>query len=305
MGDLADQGYIPLDKSWMNRMGVLDLLHSYNDTLWFLENQKGLGKDLQALYQASKDWKAGIPQIHVGESGTLYRFLRFASWKMNKRVEFVKEGTLAGRELCDNPEIVGWSLEKLLTLDNNTSQWASASVLSSGDYGQITNLQNPPNKLLVTGEAVRHWNIRRGEGRCWEPKYDDTIEAQAQSYLNLLNGKMEFHPQQAEDYCYAVAFGFLLKSEGEKMWPSLKGHESNRPEAMQTSLEFHYFPHKKREETLESDDHRVVQAMAMLYQSQHRDATTEEIRNQFSNPDCVDKSWVQFWKFLEDAMKLK
>jgi len=36
----------------------------------------------------------------------LYRFLRFASWKRKERRKFILHGTLKGRKICDNPEIV-------------------------------------------------------------------------------------------------------------------------------------------------------------------------------------------------------
>ena len=45
-------------------------------------------------------------------------------------------------------------------------------------------------------------------------------------------------------------------------------------------------------ELIVSDDHRVVQAIAML-------AKKQGITVKFSNPNCVSKSWPQFWRFLE------
>jgi len=297
---LTEQGYIPLDKSWMNRMGVLDLLNGYDDAINFLERQKSLGGDLQALYQASLDWRAGRKRIHVGESGTLYRFLRFASWRFDFEKEFIREKTLKEREICNDPKIINLPLEELLKLDSGTSQWASASVLS----GNTQTVKNPPNKLQVTYDAVKHWNDKRAKGECWEPRYDETILNQALSYIRILNGgERRFEPEQAEDYCFAAAFGFMTRCEGEEKWPQAKKHESNRFEAMQDALVDYYGQNTNC--MIESDDHRVVQAMAMLIKSQNRRMGIRQIRARFSNPDCVNKSWPQFWKFLEDSVVLK
>ena len=231
--NLIDKGYIPLDKSWMIRMGVLDLTNGYDDCTKFLEQQyRELSDDLRSLYHASIRWNSNEP-IDVGESGTLYRFLKFASWKLGKQKEFVLRGTLKNRKTCDNPSIVDWPLEELLTLDNRTSQWASASVL----VGNPERMPNPPYKLQVTYDAVEHWKNARRKNEIWEPRHDETILAQALSYLQWSReGKIDFTPQQAEDYCFARAFGLMSAQEGEMRWPSLRGHESDRIVEMEEAL---------------------------------------------------------------------
>ena len=276
--DLIEKGYIPLDKSWMIRMGVLDLVNGYNDSVNYLEqHQEELNEDLKSLYQALLQWDSN--SVNVGESGTLYRFLKFASWKFGLDKKFVLQGTLKDREICDNPKIVCWSLERLLTLDNGTSQWASASVL----MGNQERIQNPPYKLQVTYDAVEHWKNVRERGEIWMPKFDETILAQASAYLRWLKKRnMDFVPRQAEDYCFARAFGIMSAEEGEARWPSLRGHESNRIAEMEKALQ-------EREVT--SRDHRIVQAIAMLRKS----------KENIANFNCVKKSWPQSWKFLEDS----
>src|SRR3989338_3939160 len=144
--------YIPLDKSWMIRIGVLDLIHGYNDTIDYLKKyREELGDDLKSLFEYSLQWLQDKP-IDVGESGTLYRFLKFASWKLNKNKKFIRRGTLRDRKIFDKPEIVNWPLNQLLKLDNGTSQCASASVL----MGNQEKIANPPYKLQVTYDAVEH-----------------------------------------------------------------------------------------------------------------------------------------------------
>lgn len=280
--DLIEKGYIPLDKSWMIRMGVLDLISGHMDSQEYLEQHYGeLSEDLKSLYQASAQWGSERP-IDVGESATLYRFLRFASWKLGQEREFIRSGTLRYREICDDPGIIDWSLEQLLTLDDKTSQWASASVL----MGNQERIARPPYKLQLTYDAVQHWNNARKNGERWEPRYDETLLAQASAYLQWLKeGKMDFVPQQAEDYCFARAFGIITAEDGGARWPSLRGHESDRIAKMEKELS---------EKEVESEDHRVVQAIAMLRTD----------KDCIMHPDCVGKSWPQFWQFFQDSPNL-
>ncbi|MFC1728112.1 hypothetical protein ACFLZ7_01445 [Nanoarchaeota archaeon] len=273
---LIENGYIPLDKSWIIRMGLLDLLNSHKNIIEFLEKQKNLSDDLKALYRALIDWNSDEP-IDVGESGTLYRFLKFASWKLGLKKEFILSGTLKNRNICDNPEIINWPQEKLITLDGGTSQWASAAALAGDDE----EIDNPPYKLKITYEAIKHWKTSN-----WEIRFDKTILAQASAYLQWLKtGKMDFKPEQAEDYCFARAFDLISAEEGEKLWPSLHGHESDRIKEMEEQLQ---------KEKITSKDHRVVHAIAMLRKS----------KENVQNPECVNKSWPQFWMFLQDSVEL-
>jgi len=282
---LIKKGYIPLDKSWIIRIGVLDILNGYDDIFRFLKQQKQLSDDIKALHKALIAWKFNEP-IYVGESATLYRFLRFASWKLVLDKKFIKQGTLTKREICDNPEIINYSLDKLLDLDKKTSQWASASVICGNE--EIIN--RSPYKLELTYEAVSHWKQKRSNNKCWIPRYDETILNQAIAFLRLLKKeKIIFVPEQPEDYCFARAFEFLTKGEGESRWPSLYGHESNRIEEMEKTLN-----DVNKGFEIESKDHRVVQAIVMLQKVRDKDIKVKY-------PEAVNKSWPQFWKFLHDS----
>lgn len=277
-------GNIPLDKSWIIRMGVLDLINGSDSTLRRLGaiNPKELPDDLRALARASHDWLAGGP-VHVGESGTLYRFLQFVSWKYKLGKTFVKEGTLREREICDNPDIVNWPIEKLGALDEGTSQWKSAAAIA----GSLERQSNPEPKLQLTYEAIRHWEERKREGNAWLVRYDDTLIRQAVSFIQFIQtGKMEFEPLHAEDYCFARAFELITREEGQKRWKQLSEHESDRLEEMEAELK--NFREGRR---IMSKDHRVVQAIAMLAWAQGKKA-------EIAHPQCVSKSWPQFWGFM-------
>ena len=183
------QSFIPLDKSWTIRMGVLDLLNGHSTIVPFLEEQPHLNDDLQALLRAVQEWP-NQQAIFVGESGTLFRFLQFLSWKKGLGKTFIKTGTLVDRSMHEDPTIVGWSQQELLTLDNGTSQWASAAVLN----GDSAVLSDPPFKLEVTYKAVRHWKQQRSKGQPWEPQWDATIAHQATTFLDLIQGENDrFH----------------------------------------------------------------------------------------------------------------
>lgn len=308
-GEIAKEveKYIPLDKSWIIRMDVLDIINNYSDIkktsnlgfldaqklkisdiTKFLSEQKNLGDDLNALYNAAINWHTDKP-IDVGESATLYRFLKFASWKYNLDKKFILRGTLKERKICNNQKIINWDLEKLLTLDNGTSQWASASVL----MGNKEEIKNPPYKLKLSYEAVEHWNNQRNLGLCWLPRSDETILKQAIAYIEILKtGKTDFVPKHSEDYCFARVFDLITPEEAKQKWPSLEGHESNRIEYMEKYLS--YFDKGIGND---SKDHRIIQAVAMLSKIRKK-----EIK--FVHINSVNKSWPKFWDFLEYCEKL-
>ncbi len=278
--------YIPLDKSWAMRMAILDLLHGKSDRAErLLDEQELLSDDLRALKRILVEWdKEEV--IDVGESGTIYRYLQFISWKEGLIKEFHTHKTLKNRKITNNPEIVFYSQSKLLTLDNGTSQWASISALC-GDQERI---ENPPFKLALTYEAIDYWNKKNLYNQDWEFRFDQTIFEQAKSLLDFIKkGKITFIPKQAEDYCFARAFNLITKEAGEKMWPSLRGHESDRINEMEKELRNY-----NQERTIESQDHRVVQAIAMK-------GMVDKKKVQFRFPKAVNKTWPQFWDFLENV----
>ncbi|MFA6463875.1 MAG: hypothetical protein WCV55_02625 [Candidatus Paceibacterota bacterium] len=282
--ELIKKGFIPLDKSWIIRMGILDLVNGYSDILEFLNKQKNLGDDLLALKKVATDWNTDKP-LEVGESGTLYRLLKFISWKLNLNKTFVLSGTLKERKINDDKNIVNLSQNELLKLDNNTSQWSSALVLT----GDVERLQNPPYKLKLTYEAVDYWKKQRERHNVWEPRFDQTILNQALTYIKIMKRESaEFIPEQAEDFCFAYIFGFMSAEEGEKRWPSLRTHESDRIIEIKNILD-----NAKSGKEIISKDHRVVQAIAMW-------AKVNNKKLNILYPEAVNKTWPQFWDFMKD-----
>lgn len=275
--------FLPLEKSWVIRMGLLDLIHGRDQIKTFLDGQDNLGDDLLALKGVVRNWHTHKP-LNVGESGTLYRFLLFVSWSLDLNKEFIISGTLKDRRVTHDSSITDLSQKELLKLDGRTSQWASAKAL----LGDQERLEDPPHLLAITYEALEHWNGRILKNLDWKPKLDRTIESQSDAFLELLEaGETSFSPAQAEDYCFARAFGLITKEEGEKRWPALRNHESDRIDSMEKELK-----RAGDDKPVLSRDHRVTQAIAMWAKLNKKDV-------QFEHPESVNKTWPLFWRFLD------
>lgn len=288
----VEKGLIPLDKSWMIRMGLLDSINGKDDIIRFMEEWQDQGEDLQALYRVTRGWNSG-KALDVGESGTVNRFFQFASWKLGLHKEFLKRGTLLKRPICDNPEIVNWPLERLASgeLDKGTSQWASAAVL----LGNTDVLgKSAAFKLKLSYEALKYWKERREEGKVWEARYDETFLKQANAFTDLfLTRKADWVAEQSEDYCFGRVFGWTSREYAEKHWPNLQGNETKRLDEVDNQIE-------RYEKGLEitAPDHRIVQALAMK-------AKVDGKPVNFKHPDSVKKTWPRFWEFLDYAISLR
>lgn len=270
--------YIPLDKSWEIRRIVLGVVNRTLDwdELKRLNQQPKISNDLMALYRCAASLILGESDLHVGESGTLYRILRYLTWKGGMEVQFIKEWSLAWRNICTDPNIVNWTQSQLLTLDNGTSQWATAAALS----GDTERLEHPPYKLQVTYDAIREaslWNITQ--------KRDITIAQQVRAFLEWKRtSEIIFSGEQAEDYCFMRAFEIMGKEDGWKKWPALATHESNRLDWFEEQIRL-----AETWQQITVNDHRPVAALAMRYNLW---------RERFLHPDAVNKSWPQFWDFI-------
>lgn len=283
MQTARDDQLIPLDKSWVIRMCVQELL--YGDRLRALrqlDSQVDLADDLVALREILRQWHTA-PLIDVGESGTLLRIFTFINWEQQLGKKITMHGTLPHRPINNDSSVVGWTQRQLLTLGNNTSQWATAAVLC----GNKERLADPPFKLAVTYDAWQAWHASP------EPEllhYDETIRAQADAFRLLQRtGKLQFTPRQAEDFPFAYVFDVMSPEQGQDRWPSLVGHESNRiVEVVEMKR------HAENGEPVSSRDHRIVQAIAMWAQLHSRDIA-------FTHPNAVAKTWPRFWDWLNSS----
>jgi len=259
-------------------MGMLDLQSDSNRCLDFLQTYDGeLSDDIKALQRILKQWGSD-EALDVGESGTLYRFVQYLCWLNGSTQQIKTRGTLRARKLTDNPAIIDYSIEQLLKLDGGTSQWASAAVL-------FTDINMPdrsyPYHLQMSLNAKQYYAECGG---LWEPRCDATIQRQATAFFNWrTSGDMIFTPVQSEDFPFAVAFGVMTTVEGEQRWPQLRNHETDRVVEMGRLL---------NSETIDSPDHRVVQALALRYPDRVLTSRSKK---------AVTKSWPQFWLFHSSA----
>jgi hypothetical protein len=276
---------IPLDKSYYMRLGLLALVDGKeNEVADLIDSESDpVCDDLVNLASALRDYRKKS-DIYVGESGTLLRFLRFYSWKNNDKKSLLTTGTLKNRPITNDPNIIQLKQQELLKLDHNTSQWASASALC----GNAERIADPPYKLALTYEVIDSWNKSLPD--LYVRHLDQTIIAQAETFKHILSGQRpDFDPEQAEDFPFAVAFGYITVQEGIKKWASLEGHESNRPLEIVSALE-----QAKTGNKVTSKDHRIVQAIAMW-------SAVNKVGVSFAHPDSVKKSWPLFWEFLGRA----
>lgn len=296
---IVSKGYIPWFKSQIIRMGILDLLGGYGpgDLIKFLDSQMDLGGDLQALRRVAEVGNDRSKPIDVGESGTIYRFVRFYLWKYGIDQEIVMGGTLTKRakEMGATPEIIHWPLAKLLTLEGGTTQWATMAIL----MGNKETLREIPFYIQQTYDAIEHWEKQRKCGMVWVPQRDPTLIAQVEGYASFLKtGKINIQPTRLGDCdlaCFLMAFGVLTPEEAKEIWPQIQFHESDRMlEMTRTAREI------LRRGIIHTNDHRVAHANAMLLRYLNPKISIYAIKQKFSNPDCVNKTWPRFWDLLAD-----
>ncbi len=220
----------------------------------------------------------------------------YLSWKQKANKRFKTSKTLAdGRGITLNPEFIDrekWPLEALLDLPEKTTQMASAVLLLDEDPPSIEGInltEHQRHFLELTIRERKYWKERKMKGYRWHFVYDETIERQATAFLNnMRTGEMNFVAKQAEDYCFARAFGVMMPEEGEYRFPTLRGHETNRIREMERSMLLY-----RTEGVVDSPDHRIVQAIAMLAIVENKDIVIKTDK-------AVEKTWPQFWRFLED-----
>ena len=297
---LVKAGYIPLDKSYIIRMVVLDMTHNKAaDSIAFIKKH-GLdvcGEDIYSAYETACAWNTGGP-IPVGKAGTLLRLSRFASWYHKTPKVFIMDPELENRHPCNDPSIVDWPIERLKNVPGDpTGQWVSAALLIRGPEP----VRNPDPKQRLTNESREHWYSRRvkgSKGLMWEPRYDPTILRQAVAFLELLyTGQTEWTGTHSEDFGPAKAFERIsgkqyITVEQETVWkPKLEKQESDRPLVIRQVLDA-----VDSHQPIVSNDHRMVYSAIMYGMLNYPGITLEEL--QIANPRAMNKSWPESLKFF-------
>ena len=81
--------------------------------------------------------------------------------------------------------------------------------------------------------------------------------------------------------------GLFSPEEGERLFPSIRGHETNRRVEMELGLATTI-----KNGYIDSKDHRVVQSLYMKGLSEGKFYFVED-------KSVVDKTWPQFWNFID------
>jgi hypothetical protein len=316
------RGMFPWSKSWLIRLGLLDILHGRRQIEEFLASQPDLSDDLKALARVAQDWRTRHP-LRVGESGTIYRYTMYAAEKLGDARIFEPDGSLVNREISkDTAAIVRESQRELLRRDGGTTQWASAAVL----LGDPERLPDAEPELRMSYDAYAYWMEQcHAHELDWEPRLDLTIIRQARVFLELLAyrerprevrhdpdytpppqprplvavpaERPRFKPIISEDFALAVALDEMTVEEGARRWPKLSQHESNRLREMPRLLKL-MRSYDGSQKIDAPPDHRLVMAIAMRANYDGPSLGPKD----FTNPGCVSKSWPRFWDFVRFAI---
>lgn len=291
--------YCPLDKSKIIRYCLMDYINGFSDHAIDFLNKHDLGDDLKRLKQFLENPDSDF--INVGESATLWRFLRFITLKENKTCILYKEGTLKNRKLYEDKNIINKSLEELLNqkIDQGTSQWISAYMLYNHNKDYSNNYPLP-FKSITTDNCIKIWYNTFNKKPRWELSdlKDNTIKKQMEFFHSIFwlgHDDNQWFPEQAEDYCIGRAFNKLSMKQGENLWSQLKNHESNRLEEMETMME--YF--EKGFNRFRTKDHRIIMAIAMKIKLKEKNRNIFSIRQEIPFWDNTDKAFPQFWGWLQ------
>lgn len=267
---------LPLSKSWAIRMLFLDMLYGsktkYRVIRHFQKSgKKDLADDIRAARRCAESFISDQNIYDVGDSGTVCRFLTY--FLDGQKYKIRKGKQLARRKIDAPKKISKLPFSKLLSL--GTSQFASAALLKGAKP-----IKNLPLKCELSVQARKLYFKGKGE---WIPKNDEIIIRQINHFLEGGN----FKPLISEDYCYARAFGFITRDQGECRWPEMKNHECDRLEAMEKARE------NLSEKVDVFGDHRV--AMAVVLRQKFLGLPIR-----ISDKKCVSKSWPQFWQWLKE-----
>lgn len=278
----------PIDKTDLIDKGMLDLVHGRaQDTIDLVNSypREKIGDDIYYLGVSLQDLLDGRP-LHINESAKLKRSYKMYGWKTGAKIEFIEEGSLKNRKICDNPEIANWSQRELLNIPRDeTTQFASMAVI----MGDRERLLDAPYKLKVAYDAVDHWEKRRAMNLMWVPMYDQTILSELVSNIEKLKyGKTNFRYVHSENYMRARCLGIMGPKDAEK---KLQNQESPRIDETEKMIEEVYSGKE-----ITSKDHRVVFNGVFL---QLENGMEVKVRYK----SAVNKTFPQFWKYVSYAKR--
>lgn len=170
--------------------------------------------------------------------------------------------------------VLGEQLAKREINDYKSSQWASAKIL----IGDQVNDYRP--SCNIARECMKLWN----EGN---PNFDIDDPTEKEQFEWYLNGG-SLDTKNPENMPLAVVFNEIDIEAALTLHPTLINHESHRDVSIINAIKQMTYGN-----TITSDDHRVVKAIAMYSKKYNIDT-------KFLHPECVNKSNPRFWSMLKD-----
>jgi hypothetical protein len=297
--------FMPLDKCWTIRLGVLDILNGRQDHIsneissWErLHGPKSITKDIKALHACARNWDEQSMVVQVSDCRTLYCFLKYASWKLKDMRSYMIGDDLLIRAPHADPKIVDWDQTKLMTLEGGSTCWASAKVL----LGCTHRVFLPPRLLEMTYNAVCTWkaSTKRGTGE-YGLFGDMILFRQAAAFWDIIHKGKSLKVEDLlpdtqsrssrpdplpQDYFMLRTFGVINMVEGRKQFPELS-YRRDRISDMEKQL-----GNLQMGKPIDTKDHRIIQAITMksMYDGKAADII---------HVDAVEKSWPAFWEFLQ------
>lgn len=271
---------MPWHKSLIIRFVFQDVTHGKieRSIKWLEDNYGSLGDDLQATLRTLQQFKAG-KDLDVGESGTLLRFWRYYLLSIGDTRRIIVRGTARKRQFYAGEDVIDMDTEELLALDDGTSQWASIAALCGRIERPVGEL---PGHLELTFNAIKLWQDAKFYQEMWPARKDRYIIEMVEAWLEWRRtGIMKLKVDNAEKVFLAAMFGLITAEEAHQQFPQMIHHESNRIKAIKRYRHWWWL-------IVGSRDHRIVQGLAMRGR-----------RRWFLHRHCVNKTWPQFWRFME------
>lgn len=255
------------------------------------------GEDIAAAINVSRQLKTG-GILDPGDSRTLLIMLRMLLWSTKTTRKVCLSPMQVARQVEDDPEIATWTLEKMLTLSNGTTQFASAAILLQNrkpDEIEALIRLLPPEKrpmIQLTKTIKTAWLKNHTQNNPFsleqlEP--EAVLQRQARHYYSeqMSGTKIPYHATHSEEAIYAVLHGDMLLEEAAARFPMLRSHETDRIAEIEKVL---------CGDVVDSIDHRIVQAALLTNTVAHWTSRSEK---------AVRKTWPDFFEFLQAVKDIK
>ena len=174
---------IPYDKYWLFGLGILDMLHDYDDIYSFLElNTNNLTTDLYDFKLTFLDWYSNKSIIYIGQSYALFNIILFIITKLK-----VKKPLYYNNTIIDGDSVLpycNYTQQQLLDIN---IYWCIALIL----LGDPVRLSNPPIKIDIIYQSYQHWKEKRSIGEYWIERNNIYIQNLFDYFLQLYHNPID------------------------------------------------------------------------------------------------------------------